>query len=87
MSARDGTPASIAARSRAALSAAEVTGTPPEVTPPEVTGELFVRVNDRPAEADLAVVDPDVEPTFRIITHPGLVRNRRPIAPIVAEGQ
>src|SRR5690606_13803561 len=46
---------------------------------------LLVALADRSAEADLAVVDPDVEPTLRIGADPRLVRDRRPITTIVGE--
>src|SRR5207247_4000051 len=42
---------------------------------------------DAAAEADLTVVDPDVEPARGVAAHPGLVGDRRPIATVVRERQ
>src|SRR5690606_7983682 len=50
-------------------------------------GRLLVALADGPAEADLAVVDPDVEPALGIGAHPRLVGDGRSIASVVRERQ
>src|SRR3990172_9450567 len=47
----------------------------------------LARGADAAAEADLAVVDPKVEPAGRIAAHPGLVGDGRPVATVVGERQ
>jgi hypothetical protein len=54
--------------------------------PPHVAASLlFVRRTHGPSEADLAVVDSQVEAAIRIAAHPRLVRDRRAIPAVVAE--
>src|SRR5262249_48720487 len=48
---------------------------------------LVAREPDAATEADLAVVDAEVEPAGRIAAHPGLVRDRRSIATVIGERQ
>src|SRR5688500_9724793 len=79
ITARDGMPASIERRSAAADCAA--------VTTRALTtaGELLVRLAERPTDRDLAVVDSEVEATLRVVADPGLVGDRRAVAPIIAQ--
>jgi hypothetical protein len=55
--------------------------------PPHVAASLLfvVRRTHGPSEADLAVVDSQVEAAIRIAAHPRLVRDRRAIPAVVAE--
>ena len=46
---------------------------------------LLVRLTDGTAEADLSVINADVEAALGIAAHPGLVGNRRTIASVIAE--
>src|SRR5262245_5123640 len=46
----------------------------------------LVALADRPSEADLAVVDPEVEAAIGIGADPGLVGDRGPFATVVGEG-
>src|SRR5665213_1162354 len=85
ISVRDGVPAAIAAASLAAASAAVVTRT--SVIRRRRRACSFVRLCDCAAEADLAVVDADVEAALGIAANPRLVHDRRPIAPVVAQRQ
>ena len=39
------------------------------------------------ADADLAVVDPDIVSAFRIVTNPGLVSDRSSISAVIRQGQ
>src|SRR5690348_12970646 len=48
-------------------------------------GHLLVRLGECPPEADLSVVDPDVEPAIGIVAHPRLEDDRRTIAAVVTE--
>src|SRR6266545_5415812 len=48
---------------------------------------LLAREADAAPQADLAVVDPQVEPAARVAAHPGLVGDGRPVAPVVGEWQ
>src|SRR5258708_6320565 len=50
-------------------------------------GPSLDRGSDRAPEADLAVVDAEVEAARRIAAHPGLVVDRRAVAPVVRQGQ
>src|SRR2546426_5955848 len=46
---------------------------------------LLAREADAAAQADLAVVDPKVEPAARIAAHPGLVGDGRSVAAVIGE--
>src|SRR5689334_5834748 len=50
-------------------------------------GRSLLRLPDRAPEADLAVVDPDVEAALRVAADPRLVGDRRAVAPIIRERQ
>jgi hypothetical protein len=46
---------------------------------------LFVRLGDVSSHADFAVIDTQVEPAIGAIADPGLIVNRRAIAPVVGQ--
>ena len=84
MSARDGTPARD--RRRVARRRLRAGDDADERTHGfAVTRRLFLRGADGAAVTQLAVVDADIEPAFRIAARPGLVGDRRTVTAVVAQ--
>src|SRR5690554_3480226 len=83
----------IASLSRAAASSAASAATKgrpktsKDLTCRTARARLLVALTDRATEADLAVVDPDVEAALRIRADPGLVGDRRAVTTVVRERQ